>query len=88
MEIRRFLAALQGRHRPILMMAVFTGMRASELRGLAWPDVDLQKNEINVRRRADKFGEIGAPKSEAAARTVPLVRDVANMLRELKVAAR
>jgi integrase len=35
-EVRAFLAALDGRWRPILLTAVFTGLRASELRGLRW----------------------------------------------------
>src|SRR5262249_50250294 len=33
-EIRAFLGALSGRYRPLLLTATFTGLRASELRGL------------------------------------------------------
>lgn len=40
-EIRAIVGALQGRWRPILLSAIFTGLRASELRGLRWSDVDL-----------------------------------------------
>ena len=42
-EIRAILAALEGRWRPLLLTAIFTGLRASELRGLRWEDVDLKK---------------------------------------------
>ena len=44
-EIRAILSHLQGRWRPLLLTAVFTGLRASELRGLRWADVDLKKAE-------------------------------------------
>ena len=66
------MAVLQGRWRPILQTAVFTGLRASELRGLRWEDVDLVKCELHVRQRADRYNQIGRPKSEAGERTVPL----------------
>ena len=67
------------------MTAIFTGLRASELRGLRWADVDLKKGELHVRQRADRYNAIGAPKSEAGERTVPLPPIVANALRELKL---
>jgi integrase len=87
-EISSFLAALQGRWRPLLLTAVFSGLRASELRGLQWSDVDLQRNELHVRQRADRYNKIGKPKSEAGERTVPLIPLVANALRELKLASK
>jgi len=37
-EIRAMLAAAQGRWRPLVVTAIFTGLRASELRGLRWDD--------------------------------------------------
>jgi integrase len=85
-EIKAIVGALQGRWRPILLTAIFTGLRASELRGLAWPDVDLAREVIHVRQRADRFRTIGKPKSEAGEREVPLPPIVANTLREWKVA--
>ncbi len=84
-EIRAIVAALQGLWRPILLTAIFTGLRASELRGLRWADVDLKQGEIHVRQRADRYNAIGAPKSEAGERTVPLPPIVANALRELRL---
>jgi integrase len=84
-EIRAIVGALQGRWRPILLTAIFTGLRASELRGLRWADVDLKQGEIHVRQRADRYNAIGAPKSESGERTVPLPPIVANALRELKL---
>jgi integrase len=87
-EIRAIVAALHGPWRPILLTAIFTGLRASELRGLRWADVDLKKGELHVRQRADRYNAIGAPKSESGERTVPVPPIVANALRELKLASR
>lgn len=85
-EIKAIVASLDGRWRPLLLTAIFTGLRASELRGLTWRDVDFAKNEINVRQRADRFNDIGKPKSEAGERTVPMPPMVANSLREWRFA--
>lgn len=85
-EIKAFLAALEGRWRPVLLTAVFTGLRSSELRGLRWQDVDFGKATVTVRQRADKWGEIGATKSHAGQRTLPVPLVVVNTLKEWKVA--
>jgi integrase len=85
-EANAILAAATGRLRPLIVTAIFTGMRASELRGLRWSDVDLDAKVIHVRQRADKWGTMGPPKSEAGERTIPLTPMVVNALREWKLA--
>ena len=85
-EIKAIVEAAKGRWRPILLTAIFTGLRASELRGLRWADVDLEKRELHVRQRADRYSKIGKPKSDAGERTVPLTPIVVNTLREWKLA--
>jgi len=85
-EIKAIVGALEGRWRPILLTAIFTGLRASELRGLTWADVDLEGRELRVRQRADRFNEIGAPKSESGERAVPVPPLVANTLKEWRLA--
>jgi integrase len=62
------------------------GLRASELRGLAWKGVDLAGGSLTVRQRADRYQEIGSPKSAAGQRTVPLPPIVVNTLREWRLA--
>jgi integrase len=71
-EIKAIINAAGGRWRPLLLTAIFAGLRASELRGLRWGDVALQDAKIHVRQRADRFNVIGPPKSEAGERTIPL----------------
>jgi integrase len=84
-EVRAIVGHLSGRWRPLLLTAIFTGLRSSELRGLRWADVDLRRGEIHVRQRADCFNAIGRPKSEAGERTIPLLPMVTNALREWKL---
>jgi integrase len=85
-EIKAIVEAATGRWRPILLTAIFCGLRASELRGLRWVDIDLEKRELHVRQRADRYSEIGKPKSESGERTVPLTPMVVNTLREWRLA--
>ena len=85
-EIKAIIANAKGRWRPLLIAAIFTGLRASELRGLRWRDVDFKANELHVRQRADRFNEIGKPKSAAGERSVPFGKFVANTLKERKLA--
>jgi integrase len=72
--------------RPFVLTAIFTGMRCSELRGLTWDHVDIDAAIIRVRQRADFQNRMGAPKSEAGTRDIPLTPMVVNTLREWKLA--
>jgi integrase len=84
-EVKAMLDAAQGRHRAIIVVAALAGLRASEIRGLRWQDVDLKRGFIHVRQRADRYGAIGNPKSEAGERDVPVGPLVINTLREWRL---
>jgi integrase len=86
-EIRAIIGHLHGRWRPLLLTAIFCGLRASELRGLRWQDIDFNAKELHVRQRADRFHAIGRPKSEAGERRVAIPAPVLNALREWKLKA-
>lgn len=89
-EIAKIIASLTDknpRHRAILITAIFTGLRASELRGLRWSDVDFTTKEIRVHQRADRYNVIGKPKSESGERVVPVPPMALNVLREWKLKA-
>lgn len=81
-EIRALVAALDAAWRPLLLTAIFSGMRSSELRGLRWQDVDFRGNVISVNQRADASGVIGPPKSEAGTRKIPVPPLVISALKE------
>jgi len=86
-EIKRMVeAATASRIKALVLTAALTGLRASELRGLRWRDVDLKASELHVRQRADRFNVIGAPKSSSSARTIPLGPAVTGSLKTWKLA--
>ncbi len=84
-EIRLMLDKAPDRWRPLIVTAIFTGLRASELRGLTWADVDFEDRLIRVRQRADRWNEIGPPKSATSRREIPMTPMVVNTLREWKL---
>src|SRR5262249_51774966 len=92
-EISRILhAAPDGRARALITTAALTGLRASELRGLRWQDVEeprasAQHGIIHVRQRADRYNQIGRPKSASGERAVPIGSVVVNALRQWKLAS-
>jgi integrase len=85
-EIRERLANAKDRWRPLLVTAVYTGLRSSELRGLAWEHVDFMAKMIRVRQRADQQGRIGPLKSATSRRDIPMTPTVAYTLKAWKLA--
>jgi integrase len=71
---------------PVLVrVAMLAGLRSSELRGLSWPDIDLQRGALNVSQRADRWNVIGDPKSEAGSRSIPIGPTLVAALRAWKL---
>ena len=86
-EIKRLIEAAKAtRQRALLLTAALTGLRASELRGLRWKDVNLDHGTLTVNQRADRFNKIGPPKSEAGTRTISLAPEVIAALKQWKPA--
>ena len=69
----------------MMLILVFAGLRASELRALPWRSVDLKRRTITVDQRADKGNVIGPPKSASGWRTIPVPEVVVSGLREWKL---
>jgi integrase len=63
-----------------IVLAVFSGMRSSELRGLTWTNLDFDGRIVKVRQRADLRSELGPPKSPAANRDIPMAPLVSKTL--------
>ncbi len=81
-EIYRLLLAFgddyntrMGRVGVIMLFAIETAMRAGEIVGLKWPDVNLEKQVLKIR----------AGKTAAAARNVPLSTEAVRLLKLLPV---
>jgi integrase len=87
-EIKRLVHAAKddARMHALLLTAALCGLRASELRGLRWTDVDLKAGELQVRQRADRYNTIGAPKSTSSTRTIPLPPEAVAALKVWKLA--
>lgn len=83
-EIRTIIEKAPESHRVMFTLAIFTGMRISELRGLCWAAVDFDRKLIKVIQRADEFGELGAPKSRAGERVIPMAPTVVKALEAWK----
>jgi integrase len=65
-----------------IMVAAFTGLRASEQWGLQWEQVDLEAGSVHVMRRLDSYGIVGPTKSKAGVRDVPLSASMVKLLKE------
>jgi integrase len=86
-EIKRLItAAGPGKTKAMLLVAATSGLRASEIRGLRWRDVNLKEATLRVMQRADRFGTIGAPKTASSRREIPLTPQALSELREWKLA--
>jgi len=47
-EIIKLLASCSKKMKPIVILALFTGMRRGEILGLKWPDIDFKRNIITL----------------------------------------
>lgn len=65
--------------------AMLTGMRASEMRGFPWPNADLANGLLRVTQRADRWNEIGVPKSDAGTRAIPIGPELVTALKAWKL---
>jgi integrase len=94
-EIRRLVEAARelGRrpgnvfdYTPLLILAIYTGMRIGELLGLRWQDIDLGENVIRVRWQLDrKTRTLKPPKTDAGIRDLPIAPSLAGYLRRYRV---
>ena len=87
-QMRLMLAAAEKARpmdKPLLMVLLFAGLRASEVRALPWRNVDLKRGAITIDQRADFKNVIGAPKSASGRRTIPMPPSVIAELRKWKL---
>ena len=80
-EIQGLLTNLRFRERTLILLAVTTGLRRSELFALKWKDVDFQAKQIHVNRSIVQ-NVIGICKTETSQKPVPAHDDLVEALRE------
>ena len=86
-EVQVLLGALDVRERTMVLLDVVTGLRASELFGLKWTDINFKKNEISV-TRSIVMQVVGPCKTEASQKPVPLDPVLARTLRSWQAHAK
>lgn len=85
-EVKALVETASGKALALVCLAL-AGLRASEIRGLRWSDLDLGTTPtVTVNQRADRWSEIGSPKSTTSRRTIPLGETAAQALRAWKLA--
>lgn len=80
-EAEAFLAAAKAEWRVVFLVAIRTGLRLGEIKGLRWRDLDLERATMRVRVQRDDAGRVETLKGNRA-RTVDLAWDVVDALRE------
>lgn len=69
-QFRQIVQLLDEPCRSILLVATFTGLRISEIRGLQWGDV--RGDSVTIHRSMDPYNEVHYVKSRESARVVPV----------------
>jgi integrase len=80
-EVQGLLAKLRFRERTLVLLAVTTGLRRSELFALKWKDVDFHAKQIYVTRSIVQ-NVIGICKTESSQKPVPVHDELVEVLRE------
>src|SRR5260370_10216608 len=70
-EIKVLVDNLSIRERTLVLLAVSTGLRQSELFGLKWGDIDFAQGTMNV-TRSIVYGVVGPCKTESSQKPVPV----------------
>ena len=84
-EIKALIANVPARHQPLIITALFTGMRMSELRGLTWGAIDFDRSIIIVKQRADRYCAMGNTKSRSGRREIPMGPQLSKILTDWKL---
>jgi integrase len=76
------------KHKALIYLAVFCGLRSGEIMGLEWQDIDFEKSLLTVRQAGQYIPGQGAftkePKNESSQRVISLPLRVLNVLTQHK----
>lgn len=84
-QVKIFLKAVEHyRYHLFYFICFTTGMRANEVLGLRWRDIDFENNVIHVRSKLEKAGlnpEMGTPKTKRSVRDIKMIPQLAKALK-------
>jgi integrase len=71
---------------PVFLFCILTlnGLRAGEVLGLKWGDIDFDRSSLHIRRTA-WYGKIQTAKSEASETVLPIPSSLLTMLKNYRV---
>lgn len=71
--------------RQMIITAIYTGMRLSEIQALTWKDIDLRRHKINISKSWDSVvGEFKPTKNKSSVRTIAINQKLVNMFKQMK----
>ena len=79
-QVRQLVFALREPYRTLVLTAVLTGLRPSELFGLYWTDLDFEKQTMQI-SRSYYMGEFGLPKTNKSRRMLLMPTVLAQALK-------
>lgn len=84
-DVKKLLAHSHGYLNTFICIAVMTGLRPSEIRGLQWQAIDFDNNTIAVSTKADEKNNLSVRlKNKNAYRSVPLIPQLKKILWHIK----
>lgn len=86
-EVRNLLENLRFRERTLVLLAVTTGLRRSEIFALKWKDIDFEAKQIYVTRSIVQ-NVIGICKTETSQKPVPAHDELVETLKQWRVQTR
>ncbi|MBK5942681.1 site-specific integrase [Halorhodospira halophila] len=81
-EVKRFLETVDATYREYFLVRFFTGLRTSEIDGLRWRYVDLERKQIHVRETLVKGRHAESTKTTASERYIDMSSQVEAALRK------
>jgi integrase len=82
-EVGKIIAAAREPYKTMFWLLAMTGMRAGEMLGLQWADIDFEKGLLNIRRSA-WYGRVQTTKNKNSEAIIPLPGILAATLRTFR----
>ena len=83
-QLKRILAIAEEPWRTMFCILTLDGLRAGEVLGLKWVDIDFDRSVVHIRRTA-WYGKIQTAKSEASETVLPIPSSLLTMLKNYQV---